>query len=144
MKTIRYKFEQVLLLFILFMFLGCMSTNEVKSGEEGEQRDAARDAAIEIYDPSLRLADYLQRVGGVNIHESGGLTKVIIRGNFSFETNSEPLYVIDGVRSGHDYNRVERMIPVQSIYSVSILKGSEASAIYGLAGSNGAIVIRTK
>lgn len=144
MNTNRYKSGWVLLLFFLSVFLGCMSTNEVKSGDQGERRDSARDAAIEIHDPSLRLADYLQQVGGVNIHETGGLTKVIIRGNFSFETNSEPLYVIDGVRSGHDYNRVERMVPVQSIYSVSILKGSEASALYGLAGSNGAIVIRTK
>ena len=138
MKNNRYVFTSFLMMGLLFA--GCSSTNETRSGETR----ANQQPDIEIHDPSLRLSDYLQRVGGVDIHETGGKISVIIRGNFSFEAETQPLYVIDGVRSGHDYNRVERMVPVQNIFSVQILKGSEASVRYGLAGSNGAIVIRTK
>jgi len=140
MKQNRYVFTSFLMMGLLLA--GCSSTSETRSGESR----ANVQPAIEIHDPSLRLSDYLQRIGGVDIHDRGGNISVIIRGNISLDSGIEtqPLYVIDGVRSGHDYNRAERMVPIQSIYSVEVLKGSEASVRYGMAGSNGAIVIRTK
>lgn len=120
----------------MILFAGCATTNE----SNNRQTDSGK---MEIHDPSLKLSDYLKRVSGVTVHESGDQVKVTIRGSLSFNASSDPLFVVDGVRSGNDYNRIENMVPVESIHSIEILKDSEASAIYGLAGSNGAIVIRT-
>lgn len=99
---------------------------------------------LQVHDSSLTLADYLVRVGGVTVQKRDGQTIVRIRGNLSFNAPADPLYVIDGIRSGHNYDRVERIVPVNSILSVQVLKGADASTLYGMDGSNGAIVIRTK
>lgn len=52
-----------------------------------------------------------------------------------------PLLVIDGVAYE---NMTLRDIPVDNIENVSVLKGSSASALYGIDGGNGAIMVTTK
>lgn len=136
MKSTKYGFGLTAMVGLSFLMANCMTAERSTSGGETP-------AKTEVYDSSLSLASYLQKVSGVAVHDVGGQIRVIIRGNLSFEANSEPLYVINGIRSGHDYNRVERMVPMESVHSIEVLKGSEASAIYGMAGANGAIVIRT-
>lgn len=135
MKIKCMKYGCLLLGFTLL--LGCSSTSNVNDQEQGE-------TDVEIYNSSRKLSDYLRSVGGVTVHEINGQTKITIRGNLSFNTNTDPLFVIDGVRSGYDYSRIESIVPVQNIRSVRVLKGSESSTLYGIAGSNGAIVISTK
>lgn len=136
MKSRNYGFGVTALAGLSFLLANCM-TAERATG------DGETHAKTEIYDSSLSLADYLQRVSGVAVHDVGGQIRVVIRGNLSFETNSEPLYVINGVRSGYDYNSVARMVPMASVQLIEVLKGNDASAIYGMAGANGAIVIRS-
>ncbi len=99
---------------------------------------------IEVYDSSLSLADYLRRAGGVSVHKIDGRTQVRIRGNASFNSNADPLFVVDGVRTGNNYDRIESLIPIEFIESIKVLKGSEASARFGLTASSGAIIITTK
>ena len=99
---------------------------------------------IEVHDPSLSLADYIRRAGGVSVHNVDGQTRIRIRGNLSFNSTSDPLFVVDGVRSGNSYDRVENLVPLDYIQSIQVLKGTEASSQYGLAASSGAIIITTK
>jgi len=64
--------------------------------------------------------------------------QVIIRGISDFG-NASPLYVIDGAQVGDMTN-----LNPNDIESISILKDAGSTAIYGVKGGNGVIVITTK
>ncbi|MEP6584869.1 MAG: TonB-dependent receptor plug domain-containing protein, partial [Ginsengibacter sp.] len=79
------------------------------------------------------------RASGINVISSGqpgAASDIRIRGITGFGNNS-PLIIVDGVR-GDIHN-----INVNDIESVQILKDASA-AIYGIAGSNGVIIVTTK
>jgi TonB family protein len=68
-------------------------------------------------------------------------TRITIRGNkVGFGDN--PLYIIDGVPMGKDYS-VNTLEP-KDIQSISVLKNSSASSLYGEKGADGVIIITTK
>lgn len=87
---------------------------------------------------------------------AGGSSKVLIRGNNSLRTNSQPLYVVDGMPitnyssdgasqwGGFDYGDGISNINPNDIETMSILKGPNATALYGQRGNNGVILITTK
>lgn len=61
-----------------------------------------------------------------------------IRGISSFTGNTNPLVLVDGIeRSLHD-------IDPEEIASFSVLKDAAASAVYGVRGANGVVMIETK
>jgi TonB-linked SusC/RagA family outer membrane protein len=105
------------------------------------------------------------KAAGVNIISAGGSTastRVVIRGNTSLTGNNQPLYVVDGViiqndmgkvegrtvgaagASDIDYGNIAANINPDDIESIEILKGANASALYGSDAANGAILITTK
>jgi TonB-linked SusC/RagA family outer membrane protein len=109
----------------------------------------------------VNLANALQgRVAGVNVSAPAtgpsGSSRVIIRGATSASGSNQPLYVVDGVpidnmQQGNVtlYGGVDKGDGMSSfnpddIASMSVLKGSAASALYGYRGSNGVILITTK
>ncbi|UBM63031.1 SusC/RagA family TonB-linked outer membrane protein [Candidatus Sulfidibacterium hydrothermale] len=98
------------------------------------------------------------RVSGVTITQAsgaaGGATYITIRGATSIIGNNQPLFVVDGVPIDNSggaggvagvatSNRVQDLNP-DDIASVSVLKGGAATALYGIRGANGVIVITTK
>lgn len=100
------------------------------------------------------------KVAGVNISTSasgaGGSTKTVLRGNRSLVGLSEPLYVIDGIPmvnnkgaqpgsyGGNDQGDGLSSINPEDIESMTILRGANASILYGSQGANGVVVITTK
>ncbi len=100
------------------------------------------------------------KASGVNIETSnsgpGGSTKAVLRGNKSLTGLSEPLYVIDGVPmvnnkggqpgsyGGTDGGDGLSQINPADIESLNILKGANASILYGSQGANGVVLITTK
>ncbi|MFD1770661.1 SusC/RagA family TonB-linked outer membrane protein [Sphingobacterium suaedae] len=108
------------------------------------------------------------RVAGVNLVRSGagpaGSNKIILRGENNLTGNNEALIVIDGVvvsnssgnqvGTGHgaylggdspsDFGTGINDINPEDIESLTVLKGANATALYGQRGANGAIVITTK
>ncbi|MEK9604165.1 MAG: SusC/RagA family TonB-linked outer membrane protein [Flavobacteriaceae bacterium] len=100
------------------------------------------------------------RAAGVEIRKSssgaGGSTRIVLRGNKSLSGNSEPLIVIDGVPmvnnkggqpgmwGGIDQGDGLSQINPDDIESVNILKGANASILYGSQGANGVVLITTK
>jgi TonB-dependent SusC/RagA subfamily outer membrane receptor len=95
--------------------------------------------------PSLSLADYLKRVPGVQVSQHGGSgTMVLVRGNNSLTGQREPLFIINGVNVGFGYENAEPLVAVPDIASVQVLKAGQETASYGMQGSNGVIVIKTK
>ena len=94
--------------------------------------------------PVTRLEEALQgRAAGVIVAKANGAPganiKVRIRGVNSITGNNAPLVVIDGVQGGD----LSTLNP-NDIQSIDVLKDASATAIYGVRGSNGVIMITTK
>jgi ferric enterobactin receptor len=112
------------------------------------------------------------RVAGANITPTSGTpgasTSIVLRGAVSLGNSNQPLFIVDGVpidnqtlnqenliaasnasgvgfaNRNSDYGNRASDINPEDIESVTILKGPEASALYGSDGASGAIVITTK
>ena len=100
------------------------------------------------------------KVAGVQVTGTSGSvgasSRIVLRGNSSITGNNEPLFVVDGVpidnRSfgnagsggGVDLPNGAADINPDDIESISVLKGPNAAALYGLRAGNGVIVITTK
>jgi TonB-linked SusC/RagA family outer membrane protein len=99
----------------------------------------------------------LQITGGSG--NIGGSSKILIRGVKSLSGNNQPLFVIDGVpiegsdyntadaargAGGFDYGNLVQDINPDDIESISVLKGPNASALYGSRATNGVVMITTK
>ncbi len=103
------------------------------------------------------------KVAGVTISSAGGGpgqgASILIRGINSLDPgkSNQPLFVIDGLpvdnttfttgtsgaRGVQMANRISDINP-EDIESVNILRGGAATALYGLRGANGVVVITTK
>ena len=110
------------------------------------------------------------RIPGATITSTTGMpgasTSIILRGPTSIDGNNQPVFVVDGLiidntsfemqdrlpstgnlslanRSNDFTNRAADINP-EDIEDVTVLKGPEATALYGSDGANGAIVITTK
>ncbi|MFC5411167.1 SusC/RagA family TonB-linked outer membrane protein [Larkinella bovis] len=84
----------------------------------------------------------------------GAPVQVKIRGINSISSNTDPLWIVDGIpivtgSIGSDFNgstnqNVLSMIDPSDIESMQVLKDAAATSIYGSRGSNGVIVVTTK
>jgi TonB-linked SusC/RagA family outer membrane protein len=112
------------------------------------------------------------RVAGLTVTPTsgaaGGSTGIVLRGFNTLSGSNQPLFIVDGVildnstlntnsqggagiglasdganRNSDATNRMADLNP-NDIESVTVLKGPEATALYGSQASNGAIVITTK
>jgi len=103
------------------------------------------------------------KVAGLQIQggsgSMGGSSKIIIRGVKSISGNNQPLFVIDGVpiegtdfnstdtqrgAGGYDYGNLVQDLNPDDIENISVLKGPNASALYGSRATNGVVMITTK
>ncbi|MFP4366926.1 MAG: SusC/RagA family TonB-linked outer membrane protein, partial [Bacteroidales bacterium] len=73
--------------------------------------------------------------GGVLTGESG--TNIFIRGQNTWN-GGQPLILVDGVE------RNMNNIDINEVASISVLKDASATAVFGVKGANGVILIRTK
>jgi TonB-dependent SusC/RagA subfamily outer membrane receptor len=88
---------------------------------------------------SVSPAQIIQgRAAGVNV---GSSSRIKVRGVNSYASNSDPLYIIDGVPMD---GFIEGDLDASEIQSVDVLKGADASALYGSRGTSGVVVITTK
>ena len=124
--------------------------NEVVVVGYGTQRRAAVTGAIssvradELNTVSQsRIDQALQgRTAGVTVLPTSGSPgsgmRIRIRGTGSNQ-NADPLYIVDGVRTGGIDN-----IDPSEVASIEVLKDAAAAAIYGSAAANGVVLITTK
>ena len=94
--------------------------------------------------PVTRVDEALQgRAAGVTVAKANGAPgagiKIRIRGVNSVTGNNDPLIVIDGVLGGD----LSTLNP-NDIAAMDVLKDASATAIYGVRGSNGVILVSTK
>jgi TonB-linked SusC/RagA family outer membrane protein len=84
------------------------------------------------------------KVAGVQINAQAGTKlgeagKIRIRGGISLTSDADPLYVIDGVPTS-DPNAID----MSNVATLNVLKGPNATALYGQRASNGVVQITTK
>jgi TonB-linked SusC/RagA family outer membrane protein len=112
------------------------------------------------------------RIAGVTITPTGGMagasSQIVLRGFNSLSLDNSPLFVIDGIivdnstlnetsnggtalglardlpNRGNDYSSRISDINPNDIENITVLKGPEATALYGSQASSGAIIITTK
>ncbi len=101
------------------------------------------------------------KVAGVNITSTSGLagsgTNILIRGYSSITGNNQPLFVVDGIVFNAETNSdrpfyqggataSSRFLDLDpnNIESISVLKGLNATVLYGEQGRNGVILVTTK
>lgn len=100
------------------------------------------------------------KVAGVFINQGNGgpmsSSRIRIRGNSSLRPNTQPLVVIDGViiepnttgsdswGSNSDFGNQMKNLNPDDYESITVLKGSAASSLYGSQAQNGVLVIQTK
>jgi len=100
------------------------------------------------------------RVAGVQVTNSSGAvgasSRIVLRGNSSITGNNQALFVVDGVPfdntsygnsdsgGGRDLPNGAASISPDDIESMTVLKGPNAAALYGIRASNGVIIITTK
>ena len=92
---------------------------------------------------NARIEQVLQgRTSGVSIFSNSGSPgagmRIRIRGTGS-NLGAEPLYIVDGVRTGG----IDNLDPAE-VASIEVLKDAASAAIYGSAAANGVILITTK
>ncbi len=118
------------------------------------------DDVVENSEPDL-IRSLSGKVPGVNINFSTGVAgasnQINIRGATTLGGSTQPLFVVDGITydnsqvttSGQDlggggYESGLSSLDPNDIASITVLKSSSASALYGSRASNGVIVITTK
>lgn len=93
----------------------------------------ARMSANSIYD-ILRSS-----IPGVTVTEGSNGSQITIRGGSSFESNTEPLFVVDGTVY-ETSEEVNRQLSVNDIDKIEVNKDGGG---YGVKGANGVIIITT-
>ena len=110
-----------------------------------------------------KLTNYLTgKIAGVQIANTaggvGGSTVITIRGNKTFQGSSQPLFVVDGMpiinmsnsspnaglNNDRDFGDGVFDINPEDVETMTVLKGPNATALYGSRGANGVVLITTK
>ena len=111
------------------------------------------------------------RVAGVDVTSTSGVpgasSSIVIRGVSSISSSNQPLIIVDGLpidnrtvntgilasdkssttafsNRGVDFTNRAADLNSEDIETLTVLKGPEAAALYGIDAANGAIVIKTK
>jgi len=139
----------------LALLLGCVSAcSHPNATSEGRAQPPAPATATPR---SILTAEEIQRVPGRPIEQllmdhfpgvevtrttSGGIS-VRIRGVGSVLSSNEPLFVIDGVPMPPGEGERLNTINPYDIVSIEVVKDPGGTALYGVRGANGVIIIKT-
>lgn len=127
------------------LVVGCASSGKTSRGS------ATTGAAVTSEDidrtPDASFQDLLSgRIPGVSVARAadGGIV-IRIRGATSINGSNEPLYVLDGVPIQPDSpgGSLNGISP-NDIASIEVIKDAIGTAMYGVRGANGVILIKTK
>lgn len=137
-------------------------------GACGSSQYANRGGRNIDYSSMSTLADALRVQSGVQVVGSAHNTKISIRGVNTSKSNVsetftasptgggpvqrkttvlsdvEPLFLVDGTIVGNSYNQANRVVNVQDIVSIKVLKSYSETNAFGEQGKNGVIKITTR
>jgi len=100
---------------------------------------SAKDLKVPVSKLSNALAGQLAGIVSVQgSGEPGAGSSFWIRGISSFGANNRPLILVDGIERSLD------LVDPEDVESFSILKDATATAVYGVRGANGIVLITTR
>jgi TonB-dependent SusC/RagA subfamily outer membrane receptor len=141
---------------LLGLLLGCMAACSHRNADGAGRAEGVTPATAAP--GSVVTAEEISRAPGRPIEEvlmarfpgvivtptpDGGIS-VRIHGVGSFMSSNEPLYVIDDVPQPLAHGGALKGLNPYDIASIQVLKDPSETALYGVRGANGVIVIRTK
>ncbi len=138
MKTIYFFLFALLLVFVL----ACSSSKSASSNSTSAKTRSPD--KIENLNPAIDLADHLRRIPGISVTGSGSSARVTIRGMSSFNSDTEPLFVVNGTPLNGGLSAANSIISISDIKSVRVLKTPSETSFYGIRGSSGVILITLK
>jgi TonB-dependent SusC/RagA subfamily outer membrane receptor len=129
----------------LALATGCKSGQRTEPASEPPAPRADVTAEDIERSPGQPIEEILKdKVAGVTVTQTQNGLSVRIRGVSSFYGNNEPLYVLDDVPITPGPGGVLHGIGPYDIESIRVLKDPADTALYGMRGANGVILIRTK
>ena len=136
---------------ICVLLAGCAHGGDRETGAAGaDQYGTSDEPAVSADEIARTPSESIERIlmtrfPGVWVARTpeGGLS-VRIRGASSITSSTEPLYVIDGMATRPGPNGSLTGVQAQDIETIQVLKDAASTAMYGVRGANGVIVIRTK
>lgn len=102
---------------------------------DNEDLNITQDANIKTAIAGKVAGVQVQGQAGSKLGQSG---KIRIRGAISLTSDSDPLYVVDGVPT--DPNNID----MDNVATLNVLKGPNATALYGQRADAGVVIITTK
>lgn len=102
---------------------------------KGEDLNITQDANIKTAIAGKVAGVQVQSQAGAKLGQAG---KIRIRGAISLTSDNDPLYVVDGVPA--DPNSID----MDNVATLNVLKGPNATALYGQRADAGVVVITTK
>jgi TonB-dependent starch-binding outer membrane protein SusC len=136
-----------------FLLTGVMAACAHGSGASGTPVDQRADRGSIVTSDDLSRTPVesietalMSKVPGITVSRTrdGSIAIRIRGGSSSFYGSNEPLYIVDGVpfQVGQDGGLTG--INPRDIASIEVLKDAGATAIYGVRGANGVVIITTK
>jgi TonB-dependent SusC/RagA subfamily outer membrane receptor len=150
--------NSVIVLVFLFGVLLCACTKKISPPPLAEKNETVSDGyttssvrnktgasnSVEHQKTMMKLDDHLRGLAGVNVSGSGAGAVVMVRGVNSFQSGSiEPLFVINGTPMTNYASAYSAVDPI-NIKRVTVLTDAGSTAIYGVRGANGVIIITLK
>lgn len=126
----------ILTVFTLASICACSKNNLATGSEPVKNGNKIQNNETGVF---YSLSDYLKRVPGLQF--TNGYFR--IRGPQSF-SETEPLYVVNGVILGNSYSQANSTIDPNDIARVNVLKDVASTSKYGMRGAHGVIEITTK
>lgn len=128
-----------ILIFVSTILLtGCAS-----SGNTAKDVKEKLGSSVEVHNPNLGLDEYLRRLSGVRVYGSGPLAKIQMRGESSLELPSTPLFIMDDIRLGRDFDNIYKVVDMNLVNNLTAVNSSKATLYYGHEGYAGVIEIST-
>jgi TonB-dependent starch-binding outer membrane protein SusC len=96
--------------------------------------------------PGVSLEELLvARIPGLSLGRGAdGQVVIHIRGTTTIQGHKEPLVVLDGIPLEPTSNGTLGAINLYDIASVEVLKDAVSTAMYGVRGANGVILVKTR
>lgn len=125
---------------IVVIGFGSVQRKDLTGSVATVKMDKLTEAPVVSFDQALA-----GRVAGVQVSggsgEPGSGMNIVIRGGNTINGDNSPLYVMDGFIV-ENFN--PNLIDPSDIESMNVLKDASATAIYGVRGANGVVIITTK
>lgn len=137
------------LLLALLTYTGCATKKNAATPDvamnnsDVAPRDDANSVAVDATS-GIDLTSYLRRIPGMQVRGSGPTAAIRIRDNRSAQSDTTPLFVVNGVILGNNFAQLYSAIDPNEIARVTVLKSASETNRYGLQGGNGVVEIKLK